>query len=177
MQTTELNKMKTLVSHSETGFKRFMWDISGAFGDIGVLFPLSIALIIQNGFNPKALFLMAGLFYIGSAHYFKITMPVQPLKAMSAIAIATGLSYTVINSAGIIMGGILIFISVTGLSIKLGKIFPVSVVRGIQLGLGLILIQTSFNFIGSDPSFAVVTGLILIFSIFRAKSIPPLYLS
>jgi len=67
-------------------FKKLLWDISGAFGDIGVLVPLSIALIVKNGFNPTALFLMAGLFYVISAYYFKITMPVQPLKAMSAIA-------------------------------------------------------------------------------------------
>ena len=158
----------------ETGLKRLLWDVSGAFGDIGVLFPLSIALIAQNGFNPTALFLMAGLFYVCSAYYFKITMPVQPLKAMSAIAIATGLSYTIINTAGIIMGGILLLISVTGMSVRLSKIFPVSVIRGIQLGLGLILIKTSFSFIGVEPSIAAVAGLILIFSIVIVKKIPTL---
>jgi SulP family sulfate permease len=117
---------------------------------------------------------MAGLFYIGSARYFRITMPVQPLKAMSAIAIATGLSYEVINAAGIIMGMILILISVTGMSVKLGKIFPVSVIRGIQLGLGLILIRTSIELIGIDPSIAATTGIILILSISVIKNIPPL---
>ena len=39
---------------SAARIKRILWDISGAFGDIGVLFPISIALIIQNGFNPTA---------------------------------------------------------------------------------------------------------------------------
>jgi SulP family sulfate permease len=151
-----------------------MWDISGAFGDIGVLFPLGIALIAQNGFNPTVLFLMAGLFYIGSSWYFRITMPVQPLKAMSAIAIATGLSFTVINAAGMIMGGILILISITGMSVRLGRIFPVSVVRGIQLGLGLILIKTSLSLIGVDPSVATFAGIILILSIFVIKKMPPL---
>ena len=104
-------------NYPATGFKRAMWDISGAFGDIGVLLPLAIALIARNGFNPTVLFLMAGLFYIGSAWYFDITMPVQPLKAMSAIAIASGLSYTVINAGGILLGVILLLISMTGLSV------------------------------------------------------------
>lgn len=151
-----------------------MWDVSGAFGDIGVLFPLAIALIAQNGFNPTVLFLMAGLFYLCSAWYFRITMPVQPLKAMSAIAIVTGLSYTVINAAGIIMGIILIFIAVTGLSVRLGNIFPVSVVRGIQLGLGLMLIKSSANLIGGDYAFAVTAALILMVSIFVISTVPPL---
>jgi MFS superfamily sulfate permease-like transporter len=174
---TKKDKKQEMINtekHSATGFRRFMWDVSGAFGDIGVLLPLAIALIAQNGFNPTVLFLMAGLFYICSAWYFRITMPVQPLKAMSAIAIATGLSYTVINTGGIIMGIILILISITGLSVRLGNIFPVSVVRGIQLGLGLILIKASFNLIGIDPSLASAAGLILILSIFVLKSIPAL---
>ena len=47
--------------------KKILWDISGAFGDIGVLFPLAVALIAKNGMNPTALFLMAGLFYAASA--------------------------------------------------------------------------------------------------------------
>jgi MFS superfamily sulfate permease-like transporter len=154
--------------------KQILWDISGAFGDIGVLFPIAIALIMQNGFNPTALFFMAGLFYIASSYYFKVTMPVQPLKAMSAIAIATGLGFEVINAAGIIMGLILIILAVTRLSVKLGSIFPVSIVRGIQLGLGLMLIRTSFGMMNMDISVAVTAGFILLASIIVIKKIPPL---
>ena len=51
---------KSLADH----LGQFMWDISGAFGDIGVLFPVTIALITKNGFNPTALFLTAGLFIL-----------------------------------------------------------------------------------------------------------------
>lgn len=154
--------------------KQISWDISGAFGDIGVLFPIAIALIIQNGFNTTAVFFMAGLFYIVSSYYFKITMPVQPLKAMSAIAIASGLSFEMINAAGVIMGIILLFISFTGLSVRLGRIFPVSVVRGIQLGLGLMLIKTSLSLMNNDISVAVVAGVILAASMLVVKRIPPL---
>lgn len=151
-----------------------MWDISGAFGDIGVLFPIAIALIAKNGFNPTALFLMAGLFYILSAYYFKITMPVQPLKAMSAIAIATGLSYEVMNAAGIAMGIILFILAFTRLSVKLGSLFPVSVIRGIQLGLGFMLIKTAVIMMNMDASVAAVAGIILIASILVVKKMPPL---
>ena len=154
--------------------KRILWDISGAFGDVGVLFPIAVALIVKNGFNPTALFLMAGLFYVVSARYFRITMPVQPLKAMSAIAIATGLSFEVINAAGIAMGIILLILSYTGLSIRLGSLFPVSVVRGIQLGLGLMLINTSLGMINIDMSVAITGGMILAISTLVFKKIPPL---
>lgn len=154
--------------------KKFLWDVSGAFGDIGVLFPLSVALIAKNGFNPTALFLMAGAFYAASAWYFRITMPVQPLKALSAIAIASGLGYGVINAAGLVMGVILIAIAVTGLSNRLGGLFPVSVIRGIQIGLGAMLIKTSFGLMRVDVTIAVVAGLLLAANMIFFKKVPPL---
>jgi MFS superfamily sulfate permease-like transporter len=153
---------------------RFLWDVSGAFGDIGVLFPLAIALIAQNGFNPTALFLMASLFYIASARYFRVTMPVQPLKAMSAIAISSGVGIGVINAAGVIMGAILLIIALTGLSVRLGSLFPVSVVRGIQLGLGMMLIKASISLMGLEPEIAIASGVILLASILVLKKVPPL---
>ncbi len=154
--------------------KRFLWDFSGAFGDVGVLFPIAIILIEKNSFNPTALFLFAGLFYFFSAKYFKITMPVQPLKAMAAIAITTGLNIMVINAAGIILGIILIIISITGFSLLISKIFPLSVIRGIQLGLGLILIKTSLKLINTNFTIAIIAAIILIISLLVLKKIPPL---
>jgi hypothetical protein len=154
--------------------KKSMWDVSGAFGDIGVLFPLAIALIATNGMNPTAVFLMAGLFYLLSALYFKITMPVQPLKAMSAIAIASGLAFGVINAAGIVMGVVLILIAITGLSSRLGDYFPVAVIRGIQLGLGAMLVRTSFGLMAPNIAVSLVAGVLLISTLLFLKKVPPL---
>lgn len=153
--------------------KKLFWDISGAFGDIGILFPLAIALIAKNGFNPTALLVCAGLFYILSAFYFRITMPVQPLKAMSAVAIASGLGAEVIQSAGFSMGILLVLIALTGISVKLGSLFPVSVIRGIQLGLGFILVKTGVGIMSQDLSMSVVAMVLLLLGIL-VKSIPPL---
>lgn len=166
--------MKDSGGHGAIGVRRWMWDTSGAFGDIGVFFPIAIVLIQKNGFNPTALFLAAGLFYIAAAYYFRITMPVQPLKAMSAIAIIAGLPVEMINAAGIVMGMILLLLSVTGLSVKLGRIFPVSVIRGIQLGLGLMLIKAASHLIQLDLPVSMMAGVILIGCIFFIKELPPL---
>lgn len=155
--------------------KRLLWDISGAFGDIGVLFPLAIALIARNGMNPTALLLMAGLFYILSARYFRITMPVQPLKAMSAIAIAAGLGVNVINAAGITMGVLLIFLALSGLSERLGRLFHISVIRGIQLGLGLILIKSSLSLLNKEPHIALLSGIMLSFCLLFLRGMPALF--
>jgi len=152
----------------------WLWDFSGAFADIGVLFPLAIPLIAKNGFNPTSLFLSAGLFYIVSAYYFRITMPVQPLKAMAAIAIASGIGVGTIHAAGCVMGALLITLALTGLSVKLGALFPTSVIRGIQLGLGMILIRTSWGLITGDIQIAMLALALLGLAYFVRKAVPPL---
>lgn len=114
-------------------------DVAGAFGDIGVLFPIAIALITLNHLNPTAVFLTAGLTYILAGWYFRIPIAVQPLKAVAAIALATGLPPSSIASAGLLMGVLLLFIGVTNLATWLAKLFSLPIVRGIQLGLGLLL--------------------------------------
>jgi SulP family sulfate permease len=73
--------------------------------------------------------------------YFRIPISVQPLKAVAAIALATGLPSSAISSAGVCMGIMLALIAVTNTAAWLAKLFSVPIVRGIQLGLGLLLIR------------------------------------
>ena len=80
-------------------FKFSLSELSGALGDLGTLLPLAIGLIVINGLNPTTLLLVVGLAYIGSGVYYRIPMPVQPLKALSAIAIALALRPAVISAA------------------------------------------------------------------------------
>jgi SulP family sulfate permease len=122
-------------------------DVAGAFGDIGVLFPIAIALISLNHLNPTAVFLAAGLTYILAGWYFQIPMPVQPLKAVAAIALATGLPSSSIASAGLTMGIVLALIALTRSAAWLAKLFTLPIVRGIQLGLGLMLIREGVRLI------------------------------
>jgi SulP family sulfate permease len=116
-------------------------DVAGAFGDIGVLFPIAIALITLNHLNPTAVFLAAGLTYLLAGAYFRVPMPVQPFKAVAAIALATSLPPSSIASAGLLMGVLLTFIGATNLAAPLAKLFSLPIVRGIQLGLGLLLVR------------------------------------
>ena len=80
------------------------WDVAGAFGDIGILFPIAIALVSLNHMNPTAVFLAAGLAYVFAGAYFKIPMAVQPFKAVAAIALAFELPPSSIATAGLLMG-------------------------------------------------------------------------
>jgi len=124
-------------------------ELAGSLGDFGTLIPLSVALIAFNGLNITVVFLMVGLFYIATGFYYRLPVPVQPLKVVSAIAIASPLIITpsVIAASGIVFGIILLLLVVTGLIEKLATLFTQPVIRGIQLGLGLILMKKGFDFI------------------------------
>ncbi len=125
-------------------------EFAGSLGDLGTLIPLSVAMIVINGINATAVFLLVGLFYIGSGFYFKLPIPVQPLKVVAAIAIASGMDAGTIAASGYLMGVILLFIAATGIVDSLAWLFTTRIVRGIQLGLGFILISKGIEFIGKD---------------------------
>ena len=122
-------------------FKFNKWELGGALGDLGTLLPLMVALITLNHMNPTGVFLVVGLTYAFSALFYRLPVPVQPLKAVAAIAIAAGLSASVVSASGLIMAVFLLVLAVTGLINPISKLFPVTIVRGIQLGLGLFLIK------------------------------------
>ena len=133
-------------------------DVAGAFGDIGVLFPIAIALITLNHLNPTALFLTAGLTYCLAARYFQIPISVQPFKAVAAIALALSLSPGEIASAGLAMGVLLLLAGITNAANLLAKLFALPIVRGIQLGLGLVLLREGLKLITSSHGGVSVSG-------------------
>ena len=134
------------------------WDVAGAFGDIGVLFPIAIALVSLNHVDPTAAFLVAGGTYILAGGYFQIPMAVQPFKAVAAIALAMALPPSSIASAGLLMGVLLAFVGVTNLATWLAKLFTLPIVRGIQLGLGLLLAREGFRLVLSPRSTVVLAA-------------------
>jgi len=133
-------------------------DVAGAFGDIGVLFPIAIALITLNHLNPTALFLAAGLTYCLAARYFQIPIAVQPFKAVAAIALALALSPSAVASAGLLMGVLLLLVGVTNLAGWLARLFTLPIVRGIQLGLGLVLAREGLRLVMGSRSVPPLPG-------------------
>jgi SulP family sulfate permease len=127
---------------AQQGFLCSWSEISGAFGDLGILLPLAVSLITVNGFPATAVFFGIGVAYILTGLFYRLPLPIQPLKAVSAIAIAYGLSTAVVVAAGWWMGLILLFLAVTHAWSWLDKWFTRPVIRGIQLGLALLLVQS-----------------------------------
>ena len=96
-------------------FRFNLHELGGAVGDLGVLLPLTIALITLNHMNATSVFLVVGLAYIASGLFYRLPVPVQPLKAVAAIAIAGGLSASVISASGLLMAVFLLLMAGTGI--------------------------------------------------------------
>lgn len=97
-------------------------------------------MVNQCGLQLEAALLSTGLMNVVTGLAFRIPIPVQPMKAIAAVAIAEGLNESQIITAGIATGIVLLLLAVTGLINWLNNAIPKSVVRGLQLALGLKLL-------------------------------------
>ncbi len=124
-------------------------EFAGSLGDLGTLIPLSVALITLTGLHFTSVVGMVGFFYIACGLYFRLPIPVQPLKVVSAIAIAFPEKVTLpmMSATGLLFGTILLALAATGFIETIARLFTRAIVRGIQLGLGLILIQKGIAFL------------------------------
>ncbi len=121
-------------------------------GDLGTILPLAVGMIMINDLNPMGVFLGVGLFYIFSGIYFRVTCPVEPMKVISAYAIATGLTASQIQASSLWLFLFLFFIGATGLVTVIGRFIPKTVVRGVQLSTGTLLVNHGVRLmLGTSP--------------------------
>lgn len=140
--TTHLRRIN---KHNLTTFRsQPLSEISGSLGDLGTFLPLLIALATSNTtphqISLSTTLILTGLYNIATGILFGIPLPVQPMKAIAAIAIAKSLSRGEVMAAGIFVAGCIGLLSVTGLLELVNRWVPVPVVKGIQVGAGLSLV-------------------------------------
>ena len=139
-----------------THFKFNRMEVAGSLGDLGTLLPISIGMILINGLSPIGVFLTIGLFYIISGLYFRITVPVQPMKVIGAYAITTALTQTQITASVGLMGIFLLFIGSTNIITVLGRYIQKPVVRGVQLTTGTLLMAEGVRLMIGTSKFQAI---------------------
>ncbi|MHA1549141.1 MAG: putative sulfate/molybdate transporter [Alphaproteobacteria bacterium] len=152
-------------------------ELSGAFGDIGTDLPLITGMVLATGMNPASVLTVFGLAQIFSALIYGIPMPVQPLKAVAALAIAGEVSAMQVYGAGLGIGVSMLVLTATGWLERLRRFIPKAVIRGIQLGLGLKLGMLALTrYIpaegGTGLVLAAVSG-VLVLLLLRNRRCPP----
>ena len=112
---------------SEVRFDRR--ELAGAVADVGVFVPIATALIVQNGLQATAVLLPAAALYLTVAFVYALPVPVQPLKAFGAIAIADGLGSDAVAAGALLMGAIFLLVGRTGLVDLAARAFPKPLIR------------------------------------------------
>jgi MFS superfamily sulfate permease-like transporter len=120
-------------------FEFSLRELAGSTGDFGTLFPLAIGYIVVCGMNPAGFLVMMGLTNITLGLVYKLPMPLQPKKVIAVVAIAQKWQPELIYASGFGTGVVWLFLSLTGWMQKLANHTPKSVVRGIQIALGVML--------------------------------------
>ena len=122
-------------------------ELAGAFGDIGTDLPLIIGMILIAGLDAASVLIMYGAMQVMTGFLYRLPMPVQPLKAVAITVIAMKgagkITPNILYGGGLAIGATMLVLTLTGLMDWIGRVVPNIVVRGIQFGLGLQLVDGS----------------------------------
>lgn len=146
-------------------------ELGGAVGDLGTLLPLMLGAIAVVGMAPTPVLLGFAVFYIGTSLYYRLPIPVQPMKAVAAVLLTAGLGPGALAASGVMIGLVLLILGATGWIERLARLVPQSVLAGLQVGLGISLALVSLDLMATSPMIAVVTvGLLL--ALLRMPRVP-----
>jgi len=121
-------------------FDRMEW--AGAFGDLGTLIPFVAAYISLLKMDPYGILLAFGIAKIASGLYYGTPFPIQPMKAIGAVA-TTQAAQTItitpqaVYGAGLVTGAIWLLLGLTGTAKRVADFISRPVAIGIVIGLGL----------------------------------------
>lgn len=137
--------------------KYLVRDAGGALGDLGTLIPLGLGAIGLAGLAPVPVLLGFAVFYIATGLYYRLPVPVQPMKAVAALLLTTQVTSQSLVASGALIGAILLVLGLTGWINSAARLIPRSVLSGLQLGLGLMLAHMSLGLMATSLPVGIVT--------------------
>ena len=151
-------------------------ELAGSLGDFGTIIPLIIAVGLVSDVNIRYVLLFFGIWFILTGLYYRLPIPLEPMKAIAVMVIAGGISSGEIAAAGLILGVIFLVLGYGRFFEVIDRWVPESVVRGIQLGLALLLFKASADFVIKDAFFFII-GIVIVIAfivLFRYRRVPDL---
>lgn len=119
----------------------FTWrEAGGSLGDLGTFVPLLVGLTVTCGLDVGTTLVFTGLYNLATALVFDVPMPLQPMKTIAAVAMTDpSMGVPQIVAAGGFVALVVLILGSTGLMERFNQVTPLGVVRGMQLGLGMLL--------------------------------------
>ena len=116
-------------------------ELSGSLGDLGTFIPLTVALARERKIALAPALFWAGMSNLFTGMLWDVPMCVQPMKAIAAVALTEdgGFDAASVTTAGILSGASVLLLGVTNLMEVVNWLIPLTVVCGLQVGVGLRL--------------------------------------
>jgi len=144
------------VPHTPTPTIRFdLGEASGAIGDAVTVVPIILAVGLTGGFDLGVMFLWFAGFQVIWGLFYGVPISVEPMKALAGLTIAGILVHADVVIAGLLMGVLLTVAGVTGRLSRIARVVDSAVIRGIQLGVGLILLELAVDISLTDLPLSV----------------------
>jgi MFS superfamily sulfate permease-like transporter len=140
-------------------------ELAGAFGDFGTIIPLMFAAALVCHLNLGMILLFFGIWFVITGWHYRQPVPIEPMKVIAVVAISSVLAGPELAAAGILLGLIFFFLGFGRYMEYISRYVPDPVVRGIQLGLALLLFKSAGEFMFQDPVFFIV-GVVVICAVF-----------
>lgn len=159
-------------------FDRMEW--AGAFGDLGTLIPFVVGYIGVLKMDPFGILFAFGISMVVCGAYYKTPFPVQPMKAIGAVAITQAAQTAVITPAAVYgaslaTGLIWLILGLTGAAGRIAKLVSRPVVVGIILGLGMSFMLEGVKMMATHWVIAA-TGLTGTLLLLTNRSVPAMFL-
>jgi hypothetical protein len=174
-------------NQSWTKWKEYLTvgEISGSLGDMGTLLPILIALSKTGQVNLTSSLVFGGIFNIFIGAWFGIPLCVQPMKSIASIALANpSFRQQEVVAAGFYVSAVVLLLGITTSINWVNKLIPLAVVRGLQLGTGLVFMMTGVstiqqskqwtftNFAWMDNYLIAILSLFLVLSLYHSRNTP-----
>jgi len=160
-------KAETLarVQNAFQGNRFNLHEWAGAFGDLGTLIPFVVAYVSVVKMEAAGVLFAFGITKIAMGLFYKTPVPVQPMKAIGAAAIAQAGTITpgMVYSSGIVTGLVWLLLGLTNLVGIVAKLASKPVVRGIVLGLGLLFVTQGIRMMLTMPWLGVTAAVMTLF--------------
>lgn len=148
-------------------------ELAGAFGDLGTLIPFVAAYISVVRMDPGGILLAFGSALIMAGWVYRTPFPVQPMKAIGAVAITQssqmmGLTSSMVVGAGVVTGLIWLLLGATGLARHLARWIPRPALLGVVMGLGFSFMLEGIHMMAQSPW--VGAGLLALTLVLLARS-------
>jgi len=158
---------------TKNSYSKMEW--AGAFGDVGTLIPFVVAYITIIKVDPLGLLFMFGISLLVAGFYYRTPIPIQPMKAIGAAAIAGGITPAALYGSGLTTGLFWFLAGITGAVRPIAKLATKPVVRGIMLGLGLSFMVDGINRMRTAPILAGI-ALVVTYLLLTNPKIPAMFM-